>query len=65
MTLIGFKNTHNQEIYVNTAQILYVMPFEEGVTIITFAAGGGGGQPHTVYVRGNVDQIRQRLAGKA
>ncbi len=65
MTLIGFKNTHNQEVYVNPTQILYVMPFEEGVTIIAFAAGGSGSQPHAVYVRGNVDQVRQRLGAKA
>jgi hypothetical protein len=61
MALIGFKSTHNQDIYVNPAQILYVMPFEEGVTIITFAAAGSTGQPHAVYVRGHVDQVRQKI----
>ncbi len=65
MALIGFKNTHNQDIYVNPTQILYVMPFEEGVTIITFAVFGSGGQPHTIYVRGGIEQVRQRLGGKA
>jgi len=44
MALIGFKNTHNQEVYINPAQILYVMPFEEGVTIVTFAAVNGAGK---------------------
>jgi hypothetical protein len=62
MALIGFRSTHNQEVYVNPAQILYVMPYEEGVTIITFAATGGNGQPHALYVRGNVEQVRQKLS---
>jgi hypothetical protein len=61
MALIGFKSTHNQEIYINPGQVLYVMPFEEGVTIITFAAAGSSGQPHSIYVRGHVDQVRQKL----
>jgi hypothetical protein len=61
MALIGFKSTHNQDIYINPAQILYLMPFEEGVTIITFAAAGSSGQPHAVYVRGHVDQVRQKI----
>ncbi|TNM62192.1 hypothetical protein [Aliirhizobium smilacinae] len=65
MALIGFKNTHNQEVYVNPAQILYVMPFEEGVTIVTFAVLGSAGQPHTIYVRGGIEQVRQRLGAKA
>lgn len=65
MALIGFKNTHNQEIYINPAQILYVMPFEEGVTIVTFPVAGTGGHPHTVYVRGDIEQVRQRLGAKA
>jgi hypothetical protein len=63
MALISFKNTHNQEIYINPAQILYIMPFEEGVTIIAFAAVGSNAQPHVVYVRGTADQVRQRLGG--
>lgn len=65
MALIGFKNIHNQEVYVNPAQILYVMPYEEGVTIVTFAAVNGAGQPHTIYVRGSIEQVRQRLGAKA
>jgi hypothetical protein len=61
MALIGFRNTHNQPVYVNLAQILYVTTFEEDVSIIALAVAGSGGNPLTIYVRGNVDQVRQKL----
>jgi hypothetical protein len=61
MALIGFRNTHNQPVYVNLAQILYVTTFEEDVSIIALAVAGSGGNPLTIYMRGNVDQVRQKL----
>lgn len=61
MALIGFRNTHNQPVYVNPAQILYVTTFEEDVSIIALAITGAGGHPALIYVRGNVDQIRLKL----
>ncbi len=63
MALIGFKNTHNQDVFVNPAQVLYVTTFEEGVTIIALAAVGSGGKPVALYVRGNVDLVQHRLCG--
>ncbi len=65
MALIGFKNTHNQPVYVNPAQVLYVTTFEEDVSIIAFAVSGAGVNPLTIYVRGNVDQIRLKIDGTA
>lgn len=62
MALVGFKNTHNQDVYVNPDQVLYITTFEEGVTIIAMAAAGG--KPASVYVRGNVEIVRSRLDGK-
>ncbi|KGD94432.1 hypothetical protein [Rhizobium sp. YS-1r] len=64
MAMIGFKNTHNQDVYVNPAQVLYVTPFEDGVSIIAFAIAGSGGKPVALYVRGGVDAVQQRLSGK-
>lgn len=65
MALIGFKNTHNQDVYVNPAQVLYVTTFEEGVTIIALAAVGTGGKPVALYVRGSVDHIQHKISGTA
>jgi hypothetical protein len=65
MALIGFKNTHNQSVYVNPAQVAYVTTFEEDVTIIALAVTGAGGKPVALYVRGQVDAIQQRLNGSA
>lgn len=63
MALIGFKNTHNQDVYINPNQVLYVSTFEEGVTVIALAITGTGGNPFSLYVRGSVELIRQRLDG--
>ncbi|MBO3760473.1 hypothetical protein [Ciceribacter sp. L1K22] len=63
MALVAFKNTHNQDVYVNPAQVLYISTFEEGVTIIAMAITSAGGQPYALYVRGSVELTRQRLEG--
>jgi hypothetical protein len=63
MALIGFKNTHNQPVYINPVQVLYVTTFEEDVSIIALAIAGTGGNPLTLYVRGSADQIRMKLDG--
>jgi hypothetical protein len=63
MALIGFKNTHNQPVYINPALVLYVTTFEEDVSIIALAVAGTGGNPLTIYVRGSVDQIRLKIDG--
>ncbi|MGK6315033.1 hypothetical protein [Neorhizobium sp. DT-125] len=65
MALIGFKNTHNQPVYVNPAQVAYVTTFEEDVTIIALALTGTGGKPIALYVRGHVDAVQQKLGGTA
>ncbi|WP_117191314.1 hypothetical protein [Rhizobium terrae] len=62
MALIGFKNTHNQPVYVNPDHVAYVTTFEEGVTIIALAVTGAGGKPVALYVRGDIDQVQHRLA---
>ena len=64
MALIGFPNTHNQDVYVNPALVLYVTPFEDEVTVIAFAVSGPGGKPLILYVRGSVELVQQKLAGK-
>ena len=64
MAMIGFKNTHNQQVYINPAQVLYVTAFEEDVSIIAFAVSGAAGKPLTIYVRGTVDQVRLKLDGQ-
>jgi hypothetical protein len=61
MAMIGFKNTHNQDIYINPGQVLYVTPFEEGVAIIALAVTGTGGKPVALYVRGSADLVQQKL----
>ncbi|QRM55740.1 hypothetical protein [Sinorhizobium sp. BG8] len=63
MAMIGFKSTHNQDVYVNTDQVLYISTFEEGVTIIALAITSAGGKPFALYVRGSVELVRQRLEG--
>ncbi|MBP1851184.1 hypothetical protein [Rhizobium halophytocola] len=63
MALVSFKNTHNQEIFVNPAQVIYVTHFEEGVSIIAFAVPTTGGKPLSIYVRGSADQVRAKLDG--
>jgi hypothetical protein len=65
MALIGFRNTHNQPVFINPAQVLFVTTFEEEVTIIALAVVSTGGKPFQVYVRGTVDQIRQKLDAAA
>jgi hypothetical protein len=65
MALIGFKNTHNQPVYINPALVLYVTTFEEDVSVIALAVAGTGGNPLTIYVRGNVDQVRLKMDGPA
>ncbi|SMD14590.1 hypothetical protein [Rhizobium sp. RU36D] len=61
MALIGFKNTHNQDVFINPAQVLYIVAFEEAVSIIALAITSAGGKPHCVYVRGHLEFVRQRL----
>lgn len=61
MALIGFRNTHNQPVFINPAQVLFVTTFEEDVSIIALAIVSTGGKPFMVYVRGTVDQVRQKL----
>lgn len=61
MALIGFKNTHNQDVFVNPAQILYIVAFEEEVTIIALSITSVGGKPHSLYVRGHLEFVRQRI----
>jgi hypothetical protein len=61
MALVGFKNTHNQDIFINPDQVLYVTTFEEGVSIVALAIVSAGGKPFSVYVRGHVDQVRQKI----
>jgi len=63
MTMIGFKNTNNQSVYVNPAQVLYVTTFEPDVSIIAFAVAGQGGGPVHIYVRGSVDLVQSKLSG--
>ncbi|MHB0953325.1 MAG: hypothetical protein ACYC10_15540 [Allorhizobium sp.] len=64
MALVGFKNTHNQDVYVNPDQVLYITHFEEGVTIIAMAVTAAGGKPASVYVRGSVELVRSKLDGR-
>ncbi|MCM2453988.1 hypothetical protein HGO37_01180 [Rhizobium sp. CG4] len=61
--MIGFKNTHNQTVYVNPAQVLYVGAFEEDVSIIAMALAISGGKPLMLHVRGSVDLVQQKLSG--
>jgi hypothetical protein len=61
--MIGFKNTHNQTVYVNPAQVLYVGAFEEDVSIIAMALAVSGGKPLMLHVRGSVDLVQQKLSG--
>jgi hypothetical protein len=63
MAMIGFKNTNNQIVYVNPAQVLYAIAFEPDVTVIAFAMTGPGGQPASVHVRGSVDLVQSKLSG--
>lgn len=63
--MIGFINTHNQPVYVNPAQVLYVTVYEAEVSIIALAVMGGGGKPVSIYVRGSVDEVQARLVNRA
>jgi hypothetical protein len=65
MTLIAFRNTHNQPVYVNPAHVAYVTTFEEDVSVIALAVMGAGGKPLALYVRGHVDIVQQKLGGPA
>lgn len=65
MGLIRFKNTHNQDVYVNPDQVLFISSYEEAVTIIALAITSSGGKPFSLYVRGSVELVRHRLEGKA
>lgn len=60
--MIGFSNTHNQPIYVNRAQVLYVTTFEEDVSVIALAVAGSGGKPVTIHVRGSVELVSSKLS---
>ncbi|MBZ9788815.1 hypothetical protein K9B32_01535 [Rhizobium sp. 3T7] len=65
MAFVGFKNTHNNAIYVNPAQVLYVSAFEEDVTIIAYAVADAGGKPVVSHVRGSADFVQHKLGGAA
>ncbi len=62
MAMVGFKNTNNQVVYINPAQVLYVTTFEPDVSIVTFAVAGQGGEPVHIYVRGNVELVQSKLS---
>lgn len=61
MAMIGFKNTHNQPVYVNPAQVLYITMFEPDVSVIALAVAGTGGKPVTLHVRGSVELVQSKL----
>lgn len=61
MAMIGFKNTHNQPVYVNPAQVLYVTMFEPDVSVIALAVAGTSGKPVTLHVRGSVELVQSKL----
>ncbi len=63
MTMVGFRNTHNQMIYVNPAQVLYVSTFEEEVTVIAYAITDASGKPVVSHVRGSAELVQHKLAG--
>ncbi len=63
MAMVGFKNTNNQVVYINPAQVLYVTTFEPDVSMVAFAVAGQGGGPVHLYVRGNVDAVQAKLSG--
>ncbi|MCO5730055.1 hypothetical protein [Rhizobium sp. SSA_523] len=63
--MIGFINTHNQPVYINPAQVLYVTVYEAEVSIIALAVMSGNGKPVSIYVRGSVDEVQARLASRA
>lgn len=62
--MIGFVNTHNQPVFINPAQVLYVTVYEADVSIIALAMAGTGGKPLSLYVRGNVDYVQRRISGQ-
>lgn len=62
MDLISFKNTHDQQIYINPQQVAYVTRFEDAVTVIALAIPHNGGHLQ-LYVRGGAEEVRQRLLG--
>jgi hypothetical protein len=62
MAMVGFKNTNNQVVYINPAQVLYVTTFEPDVSIVTFAVPDQGGGPVHLYVRGNVELVQSKLS---
>lgn len=61
--MIGFINTHNQAVFINPAQVLYVTVYEADVSIIALAMAGQSGKPLSLYVRGNVDYVQRRISG--
>lgn len=62
MDLISFKNTHDQQIYINPQHVVYVARFEDQVTVIALAIPHNGSH-FQFYVRGPVEQVRQKLLG--
>jgi hypothetical protein len=58
--LIGFKNTHNQPVYVNPEHVAYITTFEENLTIMPLAMTGADGKPVALYVHGDIDQAQHR-----
>ncbi|RWX75564.1 hypothetical protein EPK99_17860 [Neorhizobium lilium] len=62
MAMVGFKNTNNQIVYINPAQVLYVTTFEPDVSMVAFAVAGQGGGPVHLYVRGNAELVQSKLS---
>ncbi|WP_246658438.1 hypothetical protein [Rhizobium sp. FKY42] len=62
--MIGFINTHNQPVFINPAQVLYVTVYEADVSIIALAMAGQSGKPLSLYVRGSADHVQRRIAGQ-
>jgi len=60
--MIGLKDTHNQPIHVNRAQVLHVTTFEEDVSVIALAVAGTRGKPMTIHVRGSVELVSSKLS---
>ena len=65
MAFVAFRNTHNNTIYINPEQVLYVASFEEDVTIIAYAVSDSSGKPLASHVRGSADLVQHKLAGGA
>ncbi|KWV50712.1 MULTISPECIES: hypothetical protein [Rhizobium] len=65
MAFVGFRNTHNNTIYINPEQVIYVSSFEEDVTIVAYAVTDASGKPVVSHVRGSADIVQHKLASAA